>query len=89
MQTLSMSATQRDHLSARNALAINSKGEEILHGLSFEESQFMIDCADKDADRMTQQEQDRYADLVLRHERICLKNASADDEVFKDERRLG
>lgn len=87
MQRLSMSREQRRRLSARNALAINAQGQEVLHGLSFEESRFLIRCATRK--RLTEDERERYDALTLRHERLHFREASLDEALSKDEERLG
>ncbi|WP_093012725.1 hypothetical protein [Variovorax sp. OV700] len=78
LQTLAISEALRAHLSAENLLALNSHGQEVLHGLDFEESQLLVDCSDRPpADASLQQ---RCAELVIRHERARLRIATVDDE---------
>ena len=77
LQTLAMSEALRAQLTAENLLAINSHGQEILHGLDFDESQLFVDCGERPADASTQQ---RCAELVIKHERARLRIATVDDE---------
>jgi hypothetical protein len=83
MQILKVSAAQRAQLLGDSLLAINSQGEEVLHGLTFEESQFLIDCGKKppsDAAAL-----DRCSDLARKHEQARLRIATADDESSASE----
>ncbi|CAN7755085.1 MULTISPECIES: hypothetical protein [unclassified Variovorax] len=71
-------------MSAENTLAINASGQEVLRGLTFDESQFLIDCAGqppKDA------AQDRGSELALKHEKAWLRIATVDEESTSDEER--
>ena len=78
LQTLAISEALRAQLSAENLLALNSHGQEVLHGLDFEESQLLVDCSDRPpADTSMQQ---RCAELVIKHERARLRIATVDDE---------
>ena len=83
MKQLDMPDTQRAGLSARSLLAINAKGQEVLHGLSFDESQFFVDCARSMPSGAA--ELDRYADLSRRHEAARFKIATVDDESSGEE----
>jgi hypothetical protein len=47
LQKLASSEALRAQLSAENLLALNSHGQEVLHGLDFEESQLLVDCRDR------------------------------------------
>ncbi|MET3441532.1 hypothetical protein ABIC94_002290 [Variovorax paradoxus] len=78
MQTLAISEALRTQLSAENLLAINSHGQEILHGLDFDESQLLVDCKEQTPADASMQE--RCAELVLKHERARLRIATVDDE---------
>lgn len=83
MQTLEMSSERRARLLADSQLAINSRNEEILHGLTHEESQFLIDfdeAAPADVAAL-----ERRGELTLRHEQARLRIAVADDEGSADE----
>ncbi|WP_431122610.1 hypothetical protein [Variovorax paradoxus] len=78
LQTLAISEALRAQLSAENLLALNSHGQEVLHGLDFEESQLLVDCSDRpSADASVQR---RCAELVIKHERARLRIATVDDE---------
>jgi hypothetical protein len=77
VQSLTISEALRNQLSAENLLAINSHGQEVLHGLDFDESQLLVDCREPPADASTQE---RCAELVIRHERARLRIATVDDE---------
>ena len=78
MQTLAISEALRTQLSAENLLAINSHGQEVLHGLDFDESQLLLDCKQQPpADASTQEQ---CANLVVKHERARLRIATVDDE---------
>lgn len=83
MKHLDISDAQRAELSGRSLLAINSKGQEVLHGLSFEESQFFVDCARQMPAGSA--ELDRYTDLTHKHEAARFKIASVDDESTGEE----
>ncbi|MBT2303103.1 hypothetical protein J7E70_21875 [Variovorax paradoxus] len=83
MKHLEMPETQRTEFSERSLLAINSKGQEVLHGLNFDESQFFVDCAR--AMPSGAAELDRYTDLSRRHEAARFKLASVDDESTGEE----
>lgn len=78
MQTLAISEALRTLLSAENLLAINSHGQEILHGLDFDESQLLVDCKEQSPADASIQE--RCAELVIKHERARLRIATVDDE---------
>ena len=83
MKHLDMSDAQRAEFSDRSLLAINSKGQEVLHGLNFDESQFFVECMREMPSGAA--ELDRYADLSRRHEAARLKLASVDDESTGEE----
>ena len=78
LQTLSISEALRAQLSADNLLAINSHGQEVLHGLDFAESQLLVDCSERPPTDASMQEQ--CARLVIKHERARLRIATVDDE---------
>jgi len=78
LQTLAISEALRNQLSAENLLALNSHGQEVLHGLDFEESQLLVDCSERPpADAPLQQ---RCAELVIKHQRARLRIATVDNE---------
>ena len=86
MQMLRISSERRARLLADGLLAINARSQEVLHGLTFEESQFLIDFDDDDdgaADDDPSQE--RRSELSLRHEQARLRIVTADDESSADE----
>ncbi|MDQ0040743.1 MULTISPECIES: hypothetical protein [Variovorax] len=83
MQTLEISSERRARLLADSLLAINSRNQEILHGLTHEESQFLIDFDDDTPNDATTLE--RRCELALRHEQARLRIAVADDEGSADE----
>ncbi|MDP9991624.1 hypothetical protein J2W28_002801 [Variovorax boronicumulans] len=83
MQTLEISSERRARLLADSLLAINSRNQEILHGLTHEESQFLIDFDDDTPNDATTLE--RRCALALRHEQARLRIAVADDEGSADE----
>ena len=86
MQMLQIPREVRDRLSAENLLAINSRGQEVLQGLSFDESQFLIDCRSRP--RSTDSAVlDRCTELALKHERARLRIATADDESTANSER--
>lgn len=89
MEMLKIPPDLRRRLQDQNALAITAKGQEVFQGLTYEESQFVVAASGEKADSMSQAQRDRYAGLVLKHEQARMRRASADDEVFKDEERLG
>jgi len=78
LQTLAISEALRAHLSADNLLAINSHGQEVLHGLDFAESQLLVDCSEQQPTDPSMQEQ--CAKLVIKHERARLRIATVDGE---------
>jgi len=78
LRTLAMSEALRAQLSAENLLAINSNGQEVLHGLDFDESQLLVNCREQPATDASMQE--RCAQLVIKHERARLRIATVDDE---------
>ncbi|QFZ86189.1 MULTISPECIES: hypothetical protein [Variovorax] len=83
MQALRIPNDRRARLLADGLLAINSRSEEILHGLTHEESQFLIDAGEAapgDAAAL-----ERRCELALRHEQARLRIAFADDEGSADE----
>lgn len=89
MKMLRMSTALRRRLASQNAMAINAKGQEVLHGLTFEESRFVVGCPNGDALDISDKERDRYAGLILKHERARMRSACADRGIAKDEERLG
>lgn len=89
MKMLTMSSELRRRLLSQNAMAINAKGQEVLHGLTFEESRFVVGCSDGNANDMSEEERDRYAGLILKHEQARMRSASTDRDIPKDEERLG
>jgi hypothetical protein len=89
MKMLTMPAELRRRLSSQNAMAINAKGQEVLHGLSFEESRFVVGCSGGNANDLSEKERDRYAGLILKHEQARMRSASTDRSAPKDEERLG
>jgi hypothetical protein len=82
MQVLRISNVRRARLLADGLLAINARSQEVLHGLTFEESQFMIDFGEKGTSDAKALE--RSGELALRHERARLRIATADDESGAD-----
>ncbi|KLN53283.1 hypothetical protein [Variovorax paradoxus] len=89
MKMLRMSTALRRRLASQNAMAINAKGQEVLHGLTVEESRFVVGCSDGDVLDMSDEERDRYAGLILKHERARMRSACVDRGIAKDEERLG
>ncbi|MEJ8810808.1 hypothetical protein WKW77_06990 [Variovorax ureilyticus] len=89
MKMLIMPSELRRRLSSQNAMAINAKGQEVLYGLTLSESRFMVDCCGRSANDMSEEERDRYADLVLKHEHARMRSASANSGIAKDEQCLG
>ncbi|WP_432726878.1 hypothetical protein [Variovorax sp. W6] len=84
MQMLRMSNERRARLLADGLLAINARSQEVLHGLSFEESQFLVDFDDEQGKDDASSLQ-RRGELALRHEQARLRIATADDESSADE----
>ncbi len=80
MQMLQISSERRARLLADGLLAINARSQEVLHGLSFEESQFLIDFDDDEPSASGARSLERRGELSLRHERARLRIARADDE---------
>lgn len=78
LRPLAISEALRAHLAAENLLAINSHGQEVLHGLDFEESQLLVNCSEGLPSDASVQE--RCAELVIKHERARLRIATVDDE---------
>ena len=78
LQTHAISEALRAQMSAENLLALNSHGQEVLHGLDFEESQLLVDCSDRPSADASMQR--RCAELVIKHERARLRIATVDDE---------
>ncbi len=78
MQTLAISDALRAQLVADNLLAINSHGQEVLHGLDFAESQLLVDCSETQPEDPAWRE--RCAALMIKHERARLRIATVDDE---------
>ena len=85
MQMLRISSERRARLLADSLLAINARSQEVLHGLTFEESQFLIDFDDDDGAADDDPSQERRSELSLRHEQARLRIATADDESSADE----
>lgn len=85
MQMLRISSERRARLLADGLLAINARSQEVLHGLTFEESQFLIDFDDDDGAAADDPSQERRSELSLRHEQARLRIATADDESSADE----
>jgi hypothetical protein len=83
MQKLRISNERRARLLADGVLAINARSEEVLHGLTLEESQFLMDFGDGSPSDGTALE--RQGELTLRHEHARLRIATADDESSADE----
>ncbi|MDQ0086464.1 hypothetical protein J2W35_006846 [Variovorax boronicumulans] len=83
MQMLRISNERRARLRADGLLAINAKSQEVLHGLTFEESQFLIDFGEETPGDTPMPE--RLAEFALRHEQARLRIAMADDESSADE----
>lgn len=84
-----MSGKQREHLGRLGALAINAAGQEILHGLTVEDSRFVLRCSEKSPAARSEHERERYARLLARHERARLQGVSVADPVVKNEANLG
>lgn len=82
MQRLQMSSERRGRLLADGLLAINARGQEVLHGLTHEETQFLIDS---DGETMSDAMLERRGALMLRHEQARLRMATADDEASRGE----
>ena len=78
VQTLAIAETLRTQLSAEKLLAIKSHGQEVLHGLDFDESQLLVECREQPPADASMQE--RCAELVIKHERARLRIATVDDE---------
>jgi hypothetical protein len=78
LQPLAISEPLRAQLAAENLLAINSHGQEVLHGLDFDESQLLVECREGPPADASMQE--RCAELVIKHERARLRIATVDDE---------
>jgi len=85
MQMLRISSERRARLLADGLLAINARSQEVLHGLTFEESQFLIDFDDDAGAADDDPSQERRSELSLRHEQARLRIATADDESSADE----
>ncbi|BEP40947.1 hypothetical protein [Variovorax sp. V15] len=85
MQMLRISSERRARLLADGLLAINARSQEVLHGLTFEESQFLIDFDDDDGAADDEPSQERRSELSLRHEQARLRIVTADDESSADE----
>ncbi|MCY1232129.1 hypothetical protein D9M72_446050 [compost metagenome] len=83
MQALRIPTDRRTRLLADGLLAINSHSQEVLHGLTHEESQFLMDFDDKTPGDATTRE--RRCELALRHEQARMRLARADDEGSADE----
>ncbi len=83
MQALRIATDRRARLLADGLLAINSRSQEVLHGLTHEESQFLIDFDDMTPGDAATLE--RRCQLALRHEQARLRIAFADDEGSADE----
>lgn len=85
MQMLQISTERRARLLADGLLAINARSQEVLHGLSFEESQFLIDFDDDAQAPGDEPSLERRAELARRFEQARLRLATADDESSADE----
>lgn len=83
MQALRIPNDRRTRLLADGLLAINSHSQEVLHGLTHEESQFLMDFDENALADATTLE--RRAELALRHEQARMRLALADDEGSADE----
>ncbi|RZL89716.1 MAG: hypothetical protein EOP82_18320 [Variovorax sp.] len=83
MKLLEMPAAQRAAPSIIHALSIDARGQEVLQGLSFEESRFFVACMQKTPSDPAAC--DRFAALSVRHEAARLRLARADDESTGDE----
>jgi len=80
MQMLQLSSERRARLLSDGLLAINARSQEVLQGLTFEESQFLIDFDDDDQGAADAASMERRGELALRHEQARLRIARADDE---------
>lgn len=89
MKMLTMPSGLRRRLVSQNALAMNAKGQEVLHGLTLEESRFVVGWSGGNANDMSERERHRYASLMLKHEQARMRSASTDLGVIKAEQRLG
>jgi hypothetical protein len=78
MKMLQMSALRRARLSSENLLAVNSHDHEVLQGLSFDESQFLLDHGGAHPGGGATRE--RCDALMCKHERARLRIATVDDE---------
>lgn len=80
MQMLQLSSERRVRLLSHGLLAINARSQEVLQGLTFEESQFLIDFDDGVHGAGDVASMERREELALRHEQARLRIARADDE---------
>lgn len=85
MQMLKISSERRARLLADGLLAINARSQEVLHGLTFEESQFLIDFDGDDQAPGDAASPERRGELALKLEQARLRIATADDESSADE----
>lgn len=84
MRALRIPSDRRARLLEDGLLAINSHSEEVLHGLTHEESQFLIDAGEAAEPGDGAALERRWA-LALRHEQARMRIALADDEGSADE----
>lgn len=80
MQMLQLSSERRARLLSHGLLAINARSQEVLQGLTFEESQFLVDFDDGGQGAGDAASMERREELALRHEQARLRIARADDE---------
>ena len=80
MQMLQLSSERRARLLSDGLLAINARSQEVLQGLTFEESQFLIDFDDGGHRAGDAASMERPEELALGHEQARRRIARADDE---------
>lgn len=88
MQRLDLTPTHRARYNRLGALTIGASGQEVLLGLTRQESEYMARCNAAPPESLTEKEQLRYAELLVRHEKARLRGADF-DAGGKNESRQG
>lgn len=76
MHRLKLFRAQRDHFDRLGALTISASGQEVLLGLTPEESEFFAHCSATAPHAITAADHHRYGALVIKHERARLHSLS-------------
>lgn len=72
MHQLDLTPAHRTRYNRLGALTIGASGHEVLLGLTRQESEFVARCNAAQPGSLTEKEQFRYAELLVRHEKARL-----------------